>query len=113
MLGPERRGLSLGFVTDTRPLPTHAPFFKDVDLLVSEATYLHPSDHEKAIAFGHMTMDEAVTIARAADARRLLLTHFSATIIEPLDYVDAAKTLMPTAEIGISGWTTTLSFVED
>jgi len=113
VLGPERRGLALGFITDTRPRPGHAPFFHDADLLVSESTYLESSDHEKAIAFGHMTMDEAVAVAREARARRLLLTHFSATIIEPLDYVDAAKSLMPTAEIGISGWTTTLSFDDD
>ena len=113
VLGPERRGLALGFITDTRPLPEHAPFFQDVDLLVSEATYLDSSDHAKAIAFGHMTMDEAVAIARAAEARRLLLTHFSATIVEPLDYADAAKALMPAAEIGVSGWTTTLSFTDD
>ena len=113
VLGPERRGLALGFVTDTRPVPGHAPFFQDVDLLVSESTYLESSDHEKAVAFGHMTMDEAVEIARSAAARRLLLTHFSATIIEPLDYAEAAKSLMPTAEIGVSGWTTTLSFVDD
>jgi ribonuclease Z len=113
VLGSERRGLALGFVTDTRPLPEHAPFFQDVDLLVSESTYLDPGDHEKAVAFGHMTMDEAVAIAREAQARRLLLTHFSATIVEPLDYADAAKALMPTAEIGVSGWTTTLSFVDE
>jgi ribonuclease Z len=113
VLGPERRGLALGFITDSRPLPAHVPFLHDVDLLVSEATYLESSDHEKAIAFGHMTMDEAVGLAQSASARRLLLTHFSATIIEPLDYADAAKALMPTAEIGVSGWTTTLSFADD
>jgi len=113
VLGPERRGLGLGFITDTRPLPGHVPFFHDVDLLVSEATYLDSSNHEKAVAFGHMTMDEAVELAQSAAARRLLLTHFSATIIEPLDYADAAKSLMTTAEIGVSGWTTTLSFVDE
>jgi ribonuclease Z len=113
VLGPERRGLGLGFITDTRPLPGHSPFFKDVDLLVSEATYLDSSDHAKAIAFGHMTMNEAVALAQSASARRLLLTHFSATILEPLDYEETAKSLLLTAEIGVSGWKTTLTFIDD
>lgn len=113
VLGPERRGVSLGFITDTRPLPKHAPFFHDVDLLISESTYMNASDHEKAVAFGHMTMDEAVDLARAAQARRLLLTHFSAATIEPLDYAETLRARFPSGEIGVSGWETTLAFVDE
>ena len=113
VLGPDRRGVSLGFITDTRPLPRHAPFFHDVDLLISESTYMNASDHEKAVAFGHMTMDEAVDLAQAAQARRLLLTHFSAAIAEPLDYAEMLRQRFPAGEIGVSGWETTLAFRDE
>ena len=113
VLGPERRGVSLGFITDTRPLPAHAPFFHDVDLLISESTYMNASDHDKAVAFGHMTMDEAVSLAQAAQARRLLLTHFSAAIAEPLDYAETLRERFPAGEIGVSGWQTTLAFADE
>ena len=38
VLGPPRRGLALGYVTDTRPLPAIAELVAGVDLLVCEGT---------------------------------------------------------------------------
>jgi ribonuclease Z len=110
VIGPPRAGLSFAFNTDTRPVPAHVEIARDVDLLINEATYLDSADLEKAIAFDHMTLDEACSIALESGAKRLLLTHFSGGIAEPLDYTEAARTLFPTAEIGHTGWQTTLSF---
>ena len=70
-------GGSVVFSADTRPsanLVTHA---RDVDLLIHEAYGLV----DTAVAthlFGHSTAAEAGAAARAAGARRLLLTHFRA-----------------------------------
>jgi ribonuclease Z len=110
VIGPPRQGLSFAFNTDTRPVPAHVEIARDVDLLINEATYLDSTDLEKAVAFDHMTLDEACAIARESGAKRLLLTHFSAGITEPLDYVEATRELFSTAEIGFSGWQTTLRF---
>lgn len=110
VVGPPRPGLSFAFNTDTRPVPAHLEIARNVDLLINEATYLNSEDQQKAADYDHMTLDEACAIARDSGARRLLLTHFSGAIANPLDYADAARALFPTAEIGYSGWATTLSF---
>lgn len=113
VIGPPRPGISFAFNTDTRPVPAHLEIARNVDLLINEATYLDSTEQSKARAFGHMTLDEACALARDAGAKRLLLTHFSGATAEPLDYSEAARALFPTAEIGYSGWTTTLSFASE
>jgi ribonuclease Z len=110
VIGPPRTGLSFAFNTDTRPVPAHVEIARGVDLLINEATYLDAADQEKAADYDHMTLNEACAIAIEAGAKRLLLTHFSGAIANPLEYADAARALFPTAEIGYSGWTTTLAF---
>ena len=62
VLGPERPGISFGFATDTRPLPTMAHFFAGVDLLITEGTYGDSADLPKAIQNKHMTFAEAAKL---------------------------------------------------
>ena len=113
VMGPARSGIAFGVITDTRPLPIFSEQMAGVDLLVAESTYLDPVDHEKAVDFAHMTLDEACAIATDAGAKQLLLTHFSAAYPQPLAYAEQARARFPNAEIGVSGWTTTLSFPEE
>ena len=112
-LGPPRPGLAFGIVTDTRPSARLAEFMHDVDLLISEATYLDDADREKALLVDHFLLSEACDLANAANADRLLLTHFSASYPNPEAYESAAQARFPNAEIGYSGWETTLSFREE
>jgi ribonuclease Z len=111
--GPTRPGISFGIITDTRPRETFADVMRGVDLLVCEATYLDDVDLHKALMFGHMTMDEACAIATDAGAKRLLLTHFSATYEHPLDHAERARACFPATDLGFSGWTTTLSYPDE
>jgi ribonuclease Z len=113
VLGPPRPGVSFGFLTDTRPLPQHADHFAGVDLLVCESTYCEDADLPKALEVEHMLMSEACGLATGAGAKRLLLTHFSAGVADPTLYRDAARALHPGADIGVSGWTTTVAFPPD
>lgn len=110
VMGPPRRGLVFAFNTDTRPVPAHTEIARDADLLINEATYLDPADQEKAITHHHMSLAEACALARAANVKRLLLTHFSGATDDPLAYTDAARALFAGAAIGYSGWRSTLSF---
>ncbi len=110
VLGPPRRGLAMGYLTDTTYLPTFADHFRGVDLLVSEGTYGDPGDAEKAKDHNHMTFTEAATIARDAGARRLWLTHFSARMDNPARYLSHATAVFPATEVGYSGLTTRLDF---
>ena len=109
-LGPPRPGLSFGIVTDTRPSPRLVELMAGVDLLVSEATFLEETDLAKAIQVEHFVLSETCALARDAGAGRLMLTHFSATYPDPLAYESVARAHFSTAEIGYSGWQTTLAF---
>ena len=63
------------FAADTRPCPQVVEHAGAADLLVHEA-YAPEGDAELAHALGHSTAAEAGAAARAAGARRLVLTHF-------------------------------------
>jgi ribonuclease Z len=112
VLGPPRRGLSIGFVTDTRPVEGLAGFLHGVDVLICEGTYGDNADQPKAMERKHMTFAEAAELARAAAAGALWLTHFSPAVADPLEYRENATRIFPNATIGFSGLTTTLSFAE-
>ncbi len=109
-VGPPRKGVALGFVTDTRPVPQMSELLQGVDLLVCEGTYGDDGDHEKAIQKTHMTFREAATIARESDAGELWLTHFSPSVAEPRDFLHNATEVFPNTTIGFTGLETTLSF---
>jgi ribonuclease Z len=113
VLGPARRGLSFGFVTDTRPLPSMPPFLAGVDLLVCEGTYGDSADLDKAVQNMHMTFAEAAAIAREADAGALWLTHFSPALEQPEAFQGEATAIFPNVTLGFSGLTGTLSFSDD
>jgi len=112
-LGPPRPGIAFGFVTDTRPDVRIVELVRDADLLICEATYLDEADHEKAIEVDHFVLSESCQLAADAAVDRLLLTHFSASYPDPLAFEPAAQARFPHAEIGFSGWTTTLSFPDE
>lgn len=70
------KSLSYAFCSDTRFKPDIVPIIKNVDLLYHEATFL--SDlKEMADYTGHSTAAEAATIAKEANAGKLILGHFS------------------------------------
>ena len=72
-----KKGQSFAFVMDTMMCDGAAELADGVDMLVCESTYLH-QEHELAQQYAHMTARQAGELAAAAEARRLLLTHFSA-----------------------------------
>jgi ribonuclease Z len=109
-LGAPRRGVSLGFVTDTRPVPDMPETLRDVDLLVCEGTYGDDADQDKAIQKTHMTFREAATIARECDAEALWLTHFSPALEEPAAFLGNATEVFSNTTVGYTGLETTLAF---
>jgi ribonuclease BN (tRNA processing enzyme) len=71
----EQDGRSAVFTSDTRPCPNVATWAENADLLIHEA-YGPDSDAETTHYIGHSTAADAGAVARVADARRLILTHF-------------------------------------
>ena len=77
LVGPTRPGRRVVITGDTRPAPSTVEMSRNCDLLVHEATF-GDEEAERAQETGHSTAREAAAVARDADARRLVLTHFSA-----------------------------------
>ncbi len=113
VLGEPRRGISLAFITDTRPIPALGTFARDVDLLICESMYDDPADLSLAQANAHMLAEEAAGIAKAAGAHRLLLTHFSPKINDPTQAERAARRVFPETRAARDGTVVTLDFPDD
>jgi ribonuclease Z len=76
VVGPARPGRSLAYCLDTRPCPNSISLAEGVDCLVHEATFTQ--DHAaESDQYGHSTAAQAAMIAREAQAKLLLITHFS------------------------------------
>jgi ribonuclease Z len=113
VLGPPRAGVSLGLVTDTRPTEELRQLVCEVDLLVAEATYGNDEDQPRAVERKHMTFREAAQLAKSARAKRLVLTHFSPSVVEPDAFVDRAREVFPETVVGRDHLTVTLQFNSD
>ena len=110
VLGPPRPGLSVGYLTDSRPTRALVEFFTDADLLITEATYGDPADRPKAIENKHMTFAEAAALGAAARARQLWLTHFSPALPAPDFFRREAEVAYPGVVIGREHLSATISF---
>ena len=114
VLGPERRGISVVYATDTRPVPVIAEMAEDADLLVCEGMFGDPEKADRAVEAGHMLFREAARLARQAGVERLWLTHYSPSMKEPTEFFDSeARAIFPNAVLGFDGMHETIRFRED
>lgn len=111
VLGKERRGIKLSFITDSRPIREIPRFINGSDLFICEGTYGKSDDIEKAIKNKHMTFKEAAMLARQGEVSELLLTHFSVAI-NPLDFVKNASEVFENAIIGEDELIKNLKFID-
>ena len=110
VLGPPRRGISVAYITDTRPTPALHELAQDVDLLICESMYDDPADLPLAQANAHMLAEEAAGIARAAGVHELVLTHFSPKIYDPSGAEKAARRVFSNTRAARDGIVITLDF---
>lgn len=113
VLGEERKGIKLSYITDTRPIETIPNFINESNLFVCEGTYGDNEDLEKAIKNKHMTFTEAAKLANNGNVEELLLTHFSSSIDEPGLYESNATKIFLNTIIGVDGLAKTLVFPKD
>ena len=110
VLGSPRRGISLAYITDTRPTKTLSTLAHNVDLLICESMYDNPEDLSLAHANAHMLAEESAGIAKAAQAHALLLTHFSPKIYDTSFAERAARKVFPNTRAARDGMVVTLDF---
>ncbi len=110
VLGEDRKGIKLSFITDSRPIDDIISFIDDSDLLICEGTYGKDEDLIKAVENKHMTFNEAANLALKGNVRELLLTHFSQVMDNPSDFKNNAASIFSNTSIGFDGWKKTLKF---
>lgn len=110
VLGCERKGIRLSYVTDTRPINTIPEFIKGSDIFICEGTYGDDMDISKAVKNKHMTFREAASLAKEGRVDKLMITHFSPSIDEPRDYIDNAKSVFKNTVIAYDGIRVDLSY---
>jgi ribonuclease Z len=89
-----RKGDVFAIVIDTLPCQGAIDAAKDATLLLCESTYLEEHRH-LAEEYHHMTAKQAAEIAKKANARELILTHFSARYQDLEDFEKEARTIFP------------------
>jgi ribonuclease Z len=89
-----RPGQVFAFVMDTRLCDGARALAAGADLLVCESTFLE-RDADLAAAYGHLTAAQAARVAKAAGARRLVLSHFSQRYPDAADYAAEAAEIFP------------------
>lgn len=110
VLGDERKGIKLSFITDTRPTFEIPQFIYGSDLFICEGMYGDDLDISKAVKNKHMTFREAASLANTGNVDKLLLTHFSPSIEEPKDFAHNATNLFKDTIIGEDGLSLSLSY---
>ena len=89
-----RPGDSLAVVIDTRYCQNAIDIAKDAKLLICESTY-QEEHQELARKHLHLTAKEAATIAKKANVKILVLTHFSARYLNLKTMEMEAKSVFP------------------
>lgn len=112
VLGDERKGIKVSYVTDTRPMENIQRFIENSDLFICEGTYGDDDNIDKAVKNKHMTFREAATLARKGKVKELLLTHFSPAMLEPESFIENAKEAFNNTIIGYDRLVKELKFTD-
>ena len=88
--GDNRPGKKIGISGDTRPTKKLQEFFKNSDYLSFDCTFSFDLK-DRAIETNHSTAKEAAELAKNANVKNLILTHFSARYSDESVLLDEAK----------------------
>ena len=111
VMGPPRRGRKLAYSGDTRPTDLFAEEAKCCDVMIHEATVMADLA-DKGLEFGHSSAAAAAEIAKKADAKKLILTHFS-NRYENLEEVESeARVIFPNTNAAYDFYTFKIDYSE-
>ena len=113
VLGPERKGIKISYMTDTRPTAFIPDFIRGSDLFICEGLYGDPEESSHTAEKKHMTFSEAAALAHDGEVAELWLTHFSPAMQAPGDFVGYAKAKFSNTKTGYDRLTKTLRFEDE
>ena len=88
--GEKRPGKKIGISGDTRPTEKLEKFFQDSDYLSFDCTFSFDLQ-DRAVETNHSTAKEAAELAKKANVKNLILTHFSARYNDESVLLNEAK----------------------
>ena len=91
VLGADRKGIKLTYTTDTRPTDSIVRNAAESDLFICEGMYGEPDKQAKAREYKHMTFYEAARMAKDANVKEMWLTHYSPSLVNPVDFLPETK----------------------
>ena len=112
VLGEERKGIKLTYSTDSRPTDSIVRNAKGSDLFICEGMYGEADKLVKAKEYKHMTFYEAARMARDAEVKELWLTHYSPSLVNPMEFMPETKKIFPNAIAAKDGRSLELKFTE-
>jgi ribonuclease BN (tRNA processing enzyme) len=94
-------GKSLAYVTDTTAAvdAAYVEAIRDVDLLIHECNFPN-GQRELAQKTGHSCLDDVAQVARKAEVKRLVLTHFDPVLEISEEQLAGARQIFPHLELG-------------
>ena len=93
---------SYAYCSDTLPCPGNNSYIKGVDLLYHEATFAE-SEKERAAITHHSTARQAATIAKEAEAKKLVIGHYSSRYDDEQILLEEAQTIFPESYCATEG----------
>lgn len=113
VLGEKRSGRKFSFVTDTLYKPNIAQEVKGSDLLICEGMF-EKALLDQAKEKKHMTAEQAATIARDANVRRMCMIHYSPRYTDKELHIllEEAQAVWPQAELSHDRMQIDIPFVD-
>ncbi len=113
VLGQERKGIKLTYCTDSRPTDSIVRNASGSDLFICEGMYGEPDKLEKARENKHMTFYEAARMARDAGVQEMWLTHYSPSLVNPMEFMQDTKKIFSNTIAAKDGRSMELKFREE
>ena len=95
---PPDRSRSYAYCSDTAPCPSIIEKIRGIDLLYHEATFAN-KERGRAEETFHSTAEQAATIAREAEVKRLVIGHFSSRYDDEKQLLDEAREVFTHTEL--------------
>ncbi len=92
-------GKKFSYIVDTAPSEKVVELAKNSNVLVCEGTFLDELK-EKSQDYGHLTAKQAAKLAKKAEVKKLVLTHFSQRYKDVKPLLDEAKEVFKETVIG-------------
>lgn len=113
VMGDDRKGLKVSYITDTRPCENIIKYASNSDLFICEGMYGDKDKIDSAKEKMHMTMQEACEIALKTNPKEMWLTHYSPSENKPKIYEDELKKIFPNIKVSKDGEKKVLNFEEE